>query len=193
MDWDSRREHSETSSGLRSLVQGLVEIWFGWATNGFQGAWPPFFVIPSFAFILAFWVVLLRFFGQSLVRWSGLPHPKQIWIFPLIQLDHCGGKTNNIPYWLYPLLKLHLRFLHPLQLKTWPLLPLLTLYLSLSSASLLSTIADCVVKVWLPFNCKGGKQIPWGLRTSNVWSSSCSGLWEERISGFCLSFQLLGC
>ena len=46
----------------------------GWATPGFWGVQPPFFAIPSFAFKLAFHAVLLRSFGKSLVRWSGLPH-----------------------------------------------------------------------------------------------------------------------
>ena len=68
--------------GLGSLIGMLVEqLWC-------LRAWPPFFVIPLFAFKLAFWAVLLRPFGKSFTRWSGLPHLKQ--------LDHVG-KMDNIP------------------------------------------------------------------------------------------------
>ena len=52
-----------------------------WVTAGFWGVWSPFFIIPSFMFKLAFCAVLLRYFRQSLTRWSGWPHAKQFWFF----------------------------------------------------------------------------------------------------------------
>ena len=62
-----------------------------WVTTGFWGVQPLFFLVPSFAFKIAFWVALLRSFGQSFTRWSGLPCPKQ--------LNHVG-KMDNIPNWV---------------------------------------------------------------------------------------------
>ena len=145
----------------------------GWVMTGFWGAWPPFFVITSFVFKLAFTAVLLRSFRHSLTRWSGLPHLKTISIFPLIQPD-CIGKTNNIPNqqicssnstWDFCSWRLGL-FL-PFRLHAQVFFSFVAFHYSRSSSE--GTIA-----LQLP----GGKQIPWCLRTTYFWSPSCCGLWE---------------
>ena len=67
---------------LRCLqTLGASSMDTSWATTGFWGAWPPFFIIPSLVFLLTFQAVLLRYFGQSLIRCSGLPHSKQLQFF----------------------------------------------------------------------------------------------------------------
>ena len=60
-------------------VEGISSRNALWVTVGFCGAWPPFFAIPSSIFKYVFWVDLLMSFGQSHMRWLGLPHQRQFW------------------------------------------------------------------------------------------------------------------
>ena len=174
------------SSGLWSLIQGhwLGDYWF-------LRAQPPFFIIPSFAFKLTVQVVLLRSFRQSFMRWSGLPHLKQFWFFSVVQLNHVG-KMDNISYWLIHSSNSTQGFCI---LFSWRLSLFFTFWLYAwvffsSSAFCYSRVSsESIVALQLP----RGKQIPWCLWPSNIQYSSCGGLWEQRISGFCPSFQFLGC
>ena len=127
-----------------------------WAATGFWGVWPPFFVVPSFMFKLTFLVVLLRSFGQSLMRWSGLLHLKQFPVF----------------FW-YNLIALAKQMIYPTHLSALPTV----LGVSTSSpaedsvspspscfaqefysTSLLPMVSAWVMKVWLPFNLHKGKR-----------------------------------
>ena len=58
--------------GSRSLIWGhwLHDRWFLRTQS-------PCFIVPSFALKLTFCASLLKSLGPSLMRWSGLPHPKQ--------------------------------------------------------------------------------------------------------------------
>ena len=119
-----------------------------WATTGFWWAQPPFFTIPSFTFKLAFWAVLLRSFGQSLMMWSGLPHLKQfqffLWYSPTVL-----AKWMIYPIkWSAPLTPLEVSASSSSK-DSAPSSPS-GFTLEFSSALVLSTIVDQVVKVQLP-------------------------------------------
>ena len=108
----------ETSSGDAS-----------WATTGFWGAQPPLFAVPSFTFKLTLWQSCWD--PSDNLSWNGQDYH--------IQNNFNFSFNTAWPCWqnrwyILPtdlLLQLHLRFLHPLQLKTQSPLPLLTLHLSL--------------------------------------------------------------
>ena len=143
-------------------AQGASSRDAGWVTTGFWGAWPPFFVIPSFIFKLAFWVVLLRSFGQSFMRWSGLPHLTQFWFFLWYNSIALAKQMIYPTYWYVPPTPLEVSVSSPAEDLTSSspsgFMP------KSSSASLLSTVADQVVRVRLPFNFLGGTN---SLRSEN--------------------------
>ena len=152
VDWGSRREHSEMFSGPKSLVWDT-----SWVPTGFWGAQPLFFIIPSFTFKLTFWVVLLRSFGQSFMRWSGLQHLKQFQFLSLIYLN-CIGKMDNIPNWSAPPTPLEVSASSRAEDSASSSPSGFTS--ESSSASLLSTEVDWAVKVQMPFNFREKNKIP---------------------------------
>ena len=152
-----------------------------WATTGFRRAQPPFFAISSFTFKLTLWVVLLRSFRQSLMRSSGLSHPKQFQFFlwySLIALakqmtypiDRSAPPT---PFKVSALFSQRLSLLFPFWLYAW-------VFHSFSVFHYSGLCSKSTVALQLP----RGKQIPWCLWLVNIRSSSCGGLREQRISGF---------
>ena len=121
-----------------------------WAATGFWGAWPPFFVIPSFTFKLTFWVVFWRSFRKSLMIWSGQPHLKQFWFFFLYNLTTLAKWTLYPTDWSAPPTLLEVSMSSPAEdaasSSPYGFLP------ESSSALLFSTVVDQAVKVWLPFS-----------------------------------------
>ena len=116
----------QEGSFLRHLhALGALSADAGWATTGFWGSQFPFFLIHYFAFKLTFWAVLLRSFGQSFMICQGYCIQNNC----SISYDTIWFHWQNRQYTQLTdlLLQLHSRFLHLLQLKTWPL-PLLLLY-----------------------------------------------------------------
>ena len=128
----------------------------GWVTTGFWGAWPPFFVIPSFTFKLTFWPVLLRSFGQSFMRWSGLPHPKQFQCFIWYNLTALAKWTIYPTNWSAPPTPPEVSTSSPAEDSTSS--SPLGFTPESCSAPLLSTVVDWAVKVWLPFNFQEGNK-----------------------------------
>ena len=137
-------------------------------------------LLSPLSFKLTFWVILLRSFRQSFMRWSGLPTTtsETILIIPLMQLD-CVDKMDNIPNQLICSSSSTQRFcifsswrlglLFPFQLCAQVLLSFVAFHCSgLSSGGMIA----------LQLKLMGGKQIPWCLRTSYIQSSSCGSLQE---------------
>ena len=121
----------------------------GWVTTGFWGAQPPFFFVP-FSFKLTFWAVLLRAFGQSFMRWSGLPHPKQFWFFLWYSSTALAKWTIYLTNWSAS--PTPFRVSVPSSAEDSASSSPSGFAPEPSSASLLSTVPDWVVKVWMPFN-----------------------------------------
>ena len=100
-----------------------------WATIGFWGGQPAFFVVPSFTFTLAFrfscWDPL-----ESLSQGGQDYHIRNNFNFSSGTAQLCWQNG----WYILPtdlLLQLHLRFLCPIQPKTQPSLPILALHSSL--------------------------------------------------------------
>ena len=72
----SWRKSVVISSCTRHLIWGCPL-----RCSQFVRAQAPFFAITSFMCKYAFWVGLLTSFGQSHMKWSVLPHPKQFLFF----------------------------------------------------------------------------------------------------------------
>ena len=170
--WDlgSRRELSETScrlQGTSSRGHWMSDYWF------LKEPSLAFFVVPSFTFILTFWVVLLKSFGQSLTGWSGLLHPKTLWFllakWMIYPTDWSAPPTP---------LEISMSSLAEDSASSSPsgFMP------GSSSTSLLFTIADWAVNVWLPFSFQEGSKFPsvWEWVTLILllwWSLGVEDLW----------------
>ena len=118
---------------------------------------PPFFVIPLLHLNSLFGAVLLRSFRQSFMRWSGLPHLKQFQ-FSSDTTWSCCKWTIYPTNWSAPptLLKVPASSASEDSASSFS-----SFFISeSSSASLLSTVVDQIVKVWLPFNFWEGNKFP---------------------------------
>ena len=83
-------------------AQGVLSREVSWVTADFWGAQPPFFAIPSFGFKSALHALLLISFGQSHMRWSGLPHPKKLLFFCWYSLTTLTKQTIYSVGWSVP-------------------------------------------------------------------------------------------
>ena len=179
MDQDSRRELFEISSGLRGLIWECQ-----WSNYSFLRGLASLLCCPLFCIQTIFsggLAEILQTVSYKVVRTTT---SETISIFPLIQLnsicrmndisDSLICSTNPAPgFWV-------------LFFPSW----VYTQVLFSSNAFYYGGLSsEGTIALQLP----RGKQIFQCLWLGNIQSSSCVGLWEQGISGFSLSFQLLGC
>ena len=134
-----------------------------WAVVDFWGAWPPFFAITCFAFKS----VMLISFGQSLMRWLGLLHPKQLF-FCWYSMNALAKQVIHTTGWSIPPTLPDV--LASLAAEDAVSLSPSCFALEFSSTLLLPMVAAQVVKVQLPFNLHEGKRFPdiWECVTFNT-------------------------
>ena len=155
--WKWIRVQEENFLGLLQAL-GPLSNDAGLATTCFWGACPPFFTVPSFTFKLTLQVVLLRSFGQSLMRWSGLPHLKQFWFFFWYSLTALTKWTIWPTCWFAPPIPLNISGSSSSEDSASSSPSGFTL--KYSSASMLSTVVDLAVKIQLPFSFLEGNEFP---------------------------------
>ena len=95
-------------------------------------------------------MILLRSFGQSFMRWSGLPHLKQFWFFLRYNSTMLAKEAICPTDWSAPPTPLEVSASSPAEDSAFSSPSAFAP--ESSSASLLSTVVDQAVKVWLPFN-----------------------------------------
>ena len=130
-----------------------------WVAADFWEAQPAFFAVPCFVFKHTFWTDLLASFRQSLMRCSGLPHPKQfLFFFWYILITFTKQTIYSLDWYVSAIL--------PDTSKSSSADSSLSLsfsfYLSPWSSSALSfpMVLAQVAKVWLPFSLHEGNKFP---------------------------------
>ena len=184
MDWGSRKEPFGISLGCRSLIWGcqLSGYWFLRGLASLHHC-PLFCISIHFLGSLAeiFWIIF-----HQMVRTST---SEAISVFLLVQLDLIAKWIIYPTNWSAPPIPLKVSGSSSSEHSTSPAS---SAFAPDSSAiPLLSTVADWVVKVQLPFNFQKGNKFPLCWRMSYVWSPIWSHF-QVRVSHRMFTIHIMG-